>query len=152
YEGRVSGGLARLKATLDVSCFTDGPAVLALPLTGVQLGEALLDGAAALPRAEGDRYQVPVQGRGSPSLELAFTVPCPDVGDDRELRFGIPESLLSRLTLVAPAGATHLQTLAWRGAQTVAEEAGRPRLDVDLGRVGTVHVRWHAGAPAARPP
>src|SRR5439155_18079868 len=128
----------------------DEPPPLVLPLTGVQLRDAKLDGAPAFPRAAGDRYAVAVRGRGPHTLEVAFAAPCPGPGDDRELRFGVPEVAASRLTLTAPAGATHLQALSWRGAQRVETDDGGPRLDVDLGRVNVVHVRWRGESRTPR--
>jgi hypothetical protein len=142
YDGTVVGGQARFTAVLRLHSFADDPPPLPLPLTGVQLREAKLDGAPAFLRAAGDRYLVPVRGRGPHTLEVAFAAPCPAAGDDRELRFGVPEVPTSHLALTGPAGATRLQALSWRGAQRVDEDGGRPRLDADLGRVGAVHVRW----------
>src|SRR5207249_11495794 len=68
--------------------------------------------------------------------------------EDRELRFTVPEVPNSRLTLQAPAAATHLQALVWRGAQRVVNGA---QLEVDLGRVGAAHVRWRLESRTARP-
>ncbi len=151
YEGRVAGGEARFTVVLRLHSFADQPSPLALPLSGVQLGDAKLDGAPAFLRATGDHYLVPVHGRGPHTLEVAFSVPCAATGDDREMRFGVPEIANSRLTFDAPVGANLLRAIYWRGAQNLETDAGRPRLDVDLGQVGTVHVRWRVGETAAPP-
>jgi hypothetical protein len=152
YEGRVAGGQAQLKALIQIYSFTDDQTTLALPLAGVQLREALLDATLAFPRAAGDRILIPVRGRGPHTLELAFSAPCPGPGEDRELRFTIPELPMSRLTLRAPPRAAYLQALAWRGAQRVTEEPDGRLLEADLGRVGSVHVRWRLeGGEAPRP-
>jgi hypothetical protein len=143
YDGRVNGGQADFTAVLHLHSFTDEP--LVLPLTGVQLGEATLDGAAAFPRAAGDRYLVPIHGRGPHSLQIAFSVPCPGPVDERELRFGIPETPISHLSLLGPAGATNLQTLTWRGEQRAETDGDRSRLETDLGGVGMVQARWRQG-------
>jgi hypothetical protein len=150
YDGRLTGGQAQFSAVLHLHSFADEPPPLALPLTGVQLGEATLDGAAAFLRAGGDRYLVPVHGRGPHTLRLSFTVPCPGPAEDRELRFGIPEVPIAHLSLLGPAGATNLQALAWRGEQHVETDGDRPRLEADLGRVAAVHVRFRVNGP--KPP
>jgi hypothetical protein len=147
YDGKVVGDQAEFTATLRLHAFTDNPPPLALPLTGVQLRDVKLDGAPAFPRATGDRYLVTVQGRGPHTLEVSFSAPLDPHGDatgeaDRELRFGIPDVVSSHLTLAVPSGATQVQALSWRGAQQIEADAGHPRLDVDLGRVNAVYVRW----------
>src|SRR5205823_871413 len=39
---------------------------------------------------------------------------------------------------------------SWRGAQRVETDDGGPRLDVDLGRVNAVHVRWRGESRTPR--
>jgi hypothetical protein len=151
YEGRVVAGVTRFSATLRLHSFADDPPSPTLPLTGVQLREARLDGSPAFLRTAGDRYLVPVHGRGPHTLELEFSVPVSSTGEDREVRFGIPELLISHLALTAPAPATRLQSLSWRGEQRVETDADQPRLEADLGRVGIVQVRWRLESATPKP-
>jgi hypothetical protein len=152
YEGRVVRGVAEFEAEFQAHCFGE-EASLTVPLAGVELLDALLDGAVAYPVALTPQqvgYAFPVKGRGSHTLRLRFSVRLPAGGDERELRFGVPELLASRLTLTAPGEVQYLHAVGGRGAQRVAAGASGTRLEADLGRVGTVQVRWRrpAGTPA----
>jgi hypothetical protein len=161
YEGRVVAGQARFTAVLRLQSFAEDPPPTVLPLTAVQIREATLDGAPAYLRSAGEHYLVPVHGRGSHRLEVSFDAAVaaypPAAGDgrtespDREVRLGIPEIAISRLSLTGPAGAKNLQCLAGRGGQQVDSDADRPRLNADLGRAGKIRVRWQVEQASPRP-
>jgi hypothetical protein len=154
YEGRVARGSAEFSAEFQVHCFSESPPILSVPLTGVELLEALLDGAAAYPvaaPAPGNGYAFKVKGRGDHVLRLRFAVRLPAGAEDRELRFGVPELLASRLTLSVPGEAQYFHAVGGRGAQRVGTESSTTRLEADLGRVGSVQVRWRR-ANRATPP
>lgn len=146
YTGQIDGQTARLQGRFEIECFAEGPAVLSLPLTGVVLRDALLDGVPAYPRAAGDRYTVVVNGRGRHVLELNLQAPVGGTAEDKEIRFGGPEVLQSALTLDLPAGARLPHAVGRRGAQTVTDAGGRPRLEADLGRTAGILVRWQTAA------
>src|SRR5262249_29690079 len=153
YDGRVVRGVAEFEAEFQAHCFGE-EGTLTVPLAGVELLDALLDGAAAYPVALAPQqvgYALPVKGRGSPPLRLRFSVRLSAGGDERELRFGVPELLASRLTLTVPGDAQYLHAVGGRGAQRVVADAAGTRLEADLGRVGSVQARWRrpAGTPAA---
>ena len=153
YEGRIAGEVAHFEVKFSVYCFSDSPTTLVVPLGGVQLRTALLDGVTAFPRLAGaERYAFALRGRGMHSLGLQFEVPTP-AGTEREVRFTIPELPINALDIVGPPGAQQLQVLSGRGLQRVTPELDRLRLEVDLGRVGAVHLRWRqpGSEPAARP-
>ncbi|MFL5340200.1 MAG: hypothetical protein ACJ8F7_08605 [Gemmataceae bacterium] len=152
YDGRVEGQVAQFEVSFSVHCFNDSATTLTVPLGGVQLRDAFLDGMPAFPRAAGpERYAVDVKGRGAHSLALHFDVRVA-TGVEREVRFSVPELPVSSLSLLGPHGAQGLQILAWRGSQRTTMEADRPRLDLDLGRVAAVQLRWRQlGDAAARP-
>jgi hypothetical protein len=77
---------------------------------------------------------------------LKLSADCPD-RDDRQFHLNIPELPSSHLSFRAPVGAKHLRTLSWRGAQNLSFDAGRPRLEVDLGPVGALAVAWNREPP-----
>jgi hypothetical protein len=161
YEGRVAGGQARFTAELRLHSFVDDPPPAVLPLNGVQLRDATIDGSPAFLRSMGDHYLVPIRGRGPHSLRLAFDTvisayPPPaaesrPAGADRQIEFIVPEVPTTRLSFTAPAATTHLQSITGRGGQRVVQEVDRPRLEVDLGRSGAVHLRWQTETANPRP-
>jgi hypothetical protein len=114
----------------------------------------LLDGAVAQPQAvrlPREGYAVEVKGKGSHALLVRFTVPQAGVGDDRDLRFAVPELARSRLTLDVPAGAGYLHLGEARGAQRVTGDDRGLRLEADLGAVSTVRARWRRDGHQPRP-
>ncbi|MBV9125194.1 MAG: hypothetical protein JO112_17700, partial [Planctomycetes bacterium] len=151
YEGTTTEAGAVFKAEFQVYNFAEEAVPLTLPLGGVQLQEALLDGAmvdltALAPPREG--YSLQVKGRGSHTLTLRFAVSVTALGEDRDLKLTIPELVQSRLTLDVPAGVRFLYSLAGRGWQKVNPTPAGPekpaglRLETDLGRTGVVHLHW----------
>ncbi|MCS6849756.1 MAG: hypothetical protein NZ700_01135 [Gemmataceae bacterium] len=164
YEGRVGDGVAEIEATLGVYAFGMGPALVTVPLSGVQLREALVDGVpahATTPRAATEGYALRIAGRGRHVILLRFSVAVTSVDDDRELRFGIPELFSSRLTLRLPAAARVPTVVGARGAsrsgQSAEPEPKASLLESDLGRLASVQVRWRSdgaspgsGAPLVR--
>jgi hypothetical protein len=146
YGGVVANGAAEFQAEFQAHAFGEEPAVLPVPLDGVELREASLDGAAAYPlalAAPQAGYSVSIKGRGRHSLRLRFNVPLQGTADDPELRIkGVPELVQSQLTLSVPAGAQYLHAVFGQGAERVTADAGATRLEADLGRVKTLQVRW----------
>src|SRR5262249_39785630 len=118
YEGSVKDGNAEFKARFQIHCFSDRPTVVTVPLGGIELQEALLDGIFAYPVAQAAPqagFALTVKGQGKHSLEVRFTARVVGNGEDRELRFGIPELHQSLLLLRVPAGAHYLQSVGGRG-------------------------------------
>jgi hypothetical protein len=162
YEGAVTGAAAELRADFQVHCFSDAPAALTLPLGGVQLREALFDGAPAHPVAlppPREGYTLEVKGRGGHAVTLRFAAPVSATGDDRDLRFTIPELGQSRLVLDVPPGSGYLYGAAGKGLQRVSPAPGPRaaaekglRLEADLGRVSTLHARWREEGARPKPP
>ena len=167
YEGTVRSAAAELSVEFEVFSPSEEAATLFVPLGAeVQLKEGLLDGAPAFlrhvrkdrpPLSEG--YNLDVKGRGFHTLRIGFAVAVTPKGDDRDLKFGVPELAQNRLGLDFPPGTFLHQTVIHRGASRVASDgtAESPgsvmgtRLETDLGRVGTVHVRWRQGVPSPAP-
>jgi hypothetical protein len=154
YEGSAASGSADLKAVFQAYCFGDEPVPLVLPLWGVELRAALLDGAAAYPvtlPAPQSGYTLRLKGPGVHKIELQFTVRLAAGREGQELRCTVPELTQSRLRLTVPAGARYLQAVFGRGAQRVTNDAAGVHLEADLGRVNTLQVRWREEGPPATP-
>jgi hypothetical protein len=157
YNGRVSDGAAEFDAEFSVLCLDDQEAPVLIPLEGVQLqGDVWLDGAPARPSAATPPqvgYVLKAAGRGRHKVELRFRVPLAATAEDRNVQFGIPRSLQSRLVFRLPAGATHPRAPVRQGAAHRVHDDQGERLEVDLGRVAApVHLRWHQPAqPPVRP-
>ena len=143
YKGRLEGAAAHLEATFQLHSFADD-AVVTLPLTNIQLTEAHLDGA---PAHLGKNYALRVTGKGPHVVALRFTTAVVGVGDERELRCGIPELPYSRLTLRVPTAGGYLYAVEARGAQTTTVDGGNLRLAADLGAVKQLAARWHREEP-----
>jgi len=145
YEGRIDNQTAQMEARFQVHSFGEGAAFLTLPLGGVQLTDAMLDGAATQPtavRQPRDGYTIEIKGRGSHTIVMRFSVPLAGVGDDRDLRFTIPRLPHSRLVLDVPASAGYLHAVEALGAQRTSLEDRGLRLHADVGAIDTLRVRW----------
>jgi len=155
YEARLTEQSLRVEAHFRIHAFQEGPAQLVLPLSGIQLRDAILDGAPTLPtrpRGEPERYAFDIRGKGSHHLLLKFSVPLSGSDPDREARFGIPELSRSRLTFDAPVNVQQLQSLNWRGAQRVFPIPTGQRLEADLGRSRNIQLRWRTEGGASTTP
>jgi hypothetical protein len=154
YEGTVLRGTVDFWAELPVHCFADERALLTLPLAGVELQEVFLDGSVAYPTALAapqNGYGIWLEGRGTHTLRVHFLVRVSGTGEDQEVRFSIPESAQTQLTLLAPEAAHYLRVVLGRGAQHVRAEPKGTRLEADLGRVSAVHVHWRQELPQPPP-
>ncbi|MCI0456536.1 MAG: hypothetical protein L0Z62_06100, partial [Gemmataceae bacterium] len=155
YEGKIAQSTAGFQAEFRAYCFRD-EAVLTLPLGGVRLEEALVDGAMAFPVALPEPragFTMKVPRRGWHTIRLRWSARVQGTGEDHEVRISIPEVAQSHLTLQLPPGARYLQSGAGReGAQRVTADAGGVQVHADLGRVATLHARWRQDADPAAPP
>jgi hypothetical protein len=153
YEGRVHGDVIQFDGQFSAYCCSDGPVSLAVPLAGVMLRGATLDGKPAYPRpgAGPDRFAFELTGKGPHSLALQFDVSVAGT-TDREARFGIPELAASHVVLHLPRGACRPQALSWRGAQRVTDDRDGQTLEADLGRVAAAQVRWREPGAGDSPP
>jgi hypothetical protein len=159
YKGEVKGEgaemIAQLEAVFQAHSFTPDAAPLTLPLGGVQVEDALVDGVRVLPTlpggAAGAGYNVRLEGAGPHVVSVSFRVPVQSANGDCDLQFSVPRLAQNRLTLTVPEGALYLQALVKQGARKL-EENGR-QLEVELGRVAApLHFRWRQeGARAVAP-
>jgi hypothetical protein len=158
YEGTVAGARADFQADFQIHCWADTPTRLTLPLGSVQLKEALLDGTAAhlqyvkpIPPQLTEGYTLEMKGRGLHTLQIRFAVTASSKGEDRDLKYSIPELAQSRLVMSFPPGTCFPHVLAFRGAHRLtplngAANPNRWRVEADLGRVNSIHVRWREDA------
>jgi hypothetical protein len=153
-EGQIIEGVgdvhARFVANYQVYVLGDKPVTLKLPLGGVELQAAFLDGARAYPvalAAPQTGYRLEVDKAGSHFLRLEFTVRVGMAGQDRDLTFTVPEVVQSQLSLSVPGAAMNLHAVPGRGRQTVAESAGKVDLQAELGPIHTVRVSWRQEDP-----
>ena len=154
YEGEAATAGATFEAKYRLHALGDGPARLRLPLAGVRLREARLDGAAAYPEADeaGTAYSITVKGAGPHELVVRFAANAAAVGSDREVRFGVPESVVTKVAFVVPKGAAgRPRAVNWRGEQTAAASGDKVKLVADLGRTAAVALRWPAAGPPVPP-
>lgn len=150
YQGQVAGTEAHVSAFLTLHSFTDDPPPLTVPLTGIQLQEAKLDGKPAFLRAVGDQYQLKVSGRGVHKLEVTFAAPILTNGETRDMRFGVPESPITHLSLSMPSNVLQENSPTGLGAQERGTTNGQRTLQADLGHVGTLTARWRVDDARAR--
>jgi hypothetical protein len=161
YDGQAGNGSARFDLHFHVYCFSDDPTAIALPLAGVNLEEALLDGARAFPRTltqPREGFSLPVEGRGWHVVVLRCSMPVSGSGEDRLLAFTVPELVQSQLSFTAPAGSAFLASAGSRGQQQVEANSEGTRLQADLGRLlpdakgnVTLQVRWREGGKPQPP-
>jgi hypothetical protein len=145
YEGASAAGGADFVAEFLAHSFEE-EAELALPLGGVELQEALLDGHPAYPLAlPGPQvgFRLKVTGRGLHTVRLRFKAASASVGPEQELRFTIPDLEHCQLLFTATPGARYLHAPFARGAQRATSNAQGTRLEADLGRSALLQVRWH---------
>lgn len=148
YEGRTTDtATAQLKAAYRVYAFEDEAAWLTLPLAGVQLQAAWVDGAPSYPKvvaAPREGFAVKIVGVGWHTVELQFAVPLTGLGEEHDLRCSIPELAQNRMQLALPAGVAYVHAHGSRGALRLdpgADDDGAA-LSADLGRISALHVRW----------
>ncbi len=166
YEGRITDATARLTAGFVVEVRKASSVELTVPLVGVRLEQALLDGEPVLvgphvgapPPGEGEGRPsgglvVPLSGEGRHRLTLTFQAPIRSERGIREVRFGIPPVCASRCRVELPGDGTDAHLVGIRGRQRVMTGEGKPAsMEADLGRVSEFHLRWYAPAPPEEPP
>src|SRR5262249_55431034 len=123
--------------------------VATLPLADAKLERVTVDGTAAHPTSPRPGvYAVPLPGPGWHKIEVRFAAPVTGTGTERELRFGVPDGPVAKVTAELPAGVKQAQVVGRVGRQSVT--AGeRVRLEADAGAVKAVAVRWRDGVGGA---
>lgn len=155
-EGEVGENAVAFETTFQVHVFGGEPAILTVPLEGVQLEELFLDGArafAAPPSAPQPGFSVRLEGTGNHVLRVRFRTPLRATGDDLECRFTLPRLLQNRVVLNAPLGTSYLHLSGRLGSQKVTQDNRRVRLEAELGpATGALQFRWRQESGPPRPP
>jgi len=152
YDGEVVGSFVRWSARFEAFRYADGLGPLTIALPDVQLLSSEVDRLSALPRIndEPGRFTFELVGRGSHTVVLKFQTPI--TGEvERDTRFAIPEAPISSCNVQLSPSSTDAQIIAARGAQRTSSAQSGPRLEVDLGRIGNMHLRWRQSSAAALP-
>lgn len=146
YDAVAGEDAATVDATFTVLGTRDGAHPLALPLSGVRLERATINGKDAFPEApDATRFVVAVPGVGRHDLRLKFAVPTVRRGADREIRFGVPDVPATTVALLAGATGRQPDVLTRRGGQKVQPTGTGPRAEADHGGGTTVAARWRDG-------
>lgn len=149
YDLRADEAGAQVVAKLTVHAFRDSDNVVSLPLGDARLERVTVDGKVAFPSSpRPDTYTVALLGRGRHEIELRFAATLTTTGTDRDVRFGVPEVPRAKLTATLP-GAARLPQVAGRMGRQIATTGDRTTLEVDVGAVKTVQVRWREGTGGA---
>lgn len=154
YTGAVQGDLAKIRASYEVEVLTHGPVDLPLPLSGVRLEHAALDGESVSisPQSPEGGFLMRIERPGGHKIELRFQVPVRTDRAVREVRFGVPPLTTSVMKVRLPPGSTEGHLIGIRGRQVLKTEADQPSVvEADLGRVPEVHLRWFGPTTAAGP-
>ncbi len=163
YTGTADGVIADVRAEYQVYNPSDGIASLVLPLPGVRLRKALLDGAPvtlthrrAIPPRFPEVYLVEVAGQGFHRLTLRFAVDVNARGEELDVRWNIPEVIQTRLDFEISGPATFARAVAHWGTFVTSgvKSSSSPmtRLEADLGRVTNIHLRWRSKVDTDRSP
>jgi len=122
---------------------------LSVPLAGVRLGKATLDGCEAFPDAgQPDRFLVPIRGQGSHELILQFAVPVQSTGIDREAKFTAPDLPVAHVGFAAGLRGRQLDIPSRNGGQSLGVSAEGWRVDAEQGGGRTIRLRWREGGAA----
>jgi hypothetical protein len=150
YEASVVGNLADFRAEYRAYSFAD-KANLNIPLSGVELKDGtIVDGVPTLPYPTPNGYTLPLKERGLHSIVMRFQARLIVADDEREIQFGIPKLVECRLNVIVPDKSEGLVVVSALGQQQ-RPRASTTRLQVDLGRVGSLHVRYRAADRAPAP-
>jgi hypothetical protein len=153
YSGKVKDAQARVEAVFELQNFKEQTNLI-IPLSGVQLSEAFLDGAPVYPAAHKAGFSVPIRDKGAHTLRLAFSVRAVGDGDQFDLRFTVPKLLQSELRFEGLQPSHKLHALHCFGEERWLPEPPQPAKiwQAQLGYESVIHVRWTgaAGLPAPK--
>jgi hypothetical protein len=153
YEGTSANATATFEARYLVDCNREGDQTLNLPLGGVRLESAKLDGLNAYPDAtKPDRLAIPIRGVGQHELVLRFAATPQANGADREVRFTVPDLPACKVNFTAGLRGRQLQVPTRRGGQTLRLTANGLRAEVDHGSGSEIAIRWREGVAEGTKP
>lgn len=142
YNMKIEANLFRAEARYLVRSFDRVSRSLKIPLSGVRLRSALLNGTETFPSASTEEgYEFDLKGIGEHILILQFEVLSKPIGTEREIRFAIPEHPVSQLTLESDLSLRDLRLMAWRGVNRLSKSENSEKITADLGRVKFINLR-----------
>ena len=137
---------ARVVATYIVNALDDGPAVATLPLADARLEKVTVNKAAAFPIApRPGSYAIPFLERAGTRSKSCSRSRTRGLTPIESCRFGVPECPVTRLKADLPGEARQAQVVGRIGRLTMTG-GERVRLEVDMGAVKSLHIRWREGA------
>ena len=143
YECLAAGETVNVQAKFQILSQKADEQILALPLAGVRLEKATLDGRDAFPDAgQPDRYLVAIRGAGRHELIASFAVPVQSAGIDRDAKFGAPDLPIARVSFAAGLRGRQLDVPSRRGGQSLRVSADGLRVEADHGGGRTMQLHW----------
>ena len=143
YNASRVGTMATLRVSYRLHNFEEGIGHISIPIAGARFRSVALDGAEARDiEAGAEGIRVALAGKGAHTLELQFTIAIGSSGNDRELKFAVPEVPVSNLTFELLGPATPIQLGGWRGAVSLEAIPGGQRLKADFGTSSSISTRW----------
>ncbi|MDJ0976850.1 MAG: hypothetical protein QNJ98_20510, partial [Planctomycetota bacterium] len=152
YELAVERGDAEGRVRYAFAKRGEGLELVGLPIGGMAITEATLDGEPVRLLLDRGLYRLPLEGAGRHTLELRVHVPVVRQGDRRRLGFQVPAHAGARLRLAAPGFAGRMEVNgAGRVRQGDASLAPGWEGEAWLGRTHKVRVALVDPAPDALP-
>ncbi len=149
YDCLAIGDTVTVKVKYAVHSTVAEERMLAIPLAGVRLEKALLDGKEAFPdAAKPDRFLVPIRGAGPHELTLQFAVAVQTAGLDREAKFAAPDLPVTHVGFAAGLGGRQIDVLSRSGGQTLGLSTSGLRVEAEHGGGRAIHLRWREGGAA----
>jgi hypothetical protein len=143
YRGEVADGVAIFDATLKVTITRDGPQNFTIPLAGIRLERATVDGTDTfLDAAKPDRYTVSLRGQSTHTIGLRFAVIPSITGSIHEVRFTGPEVPACSVKFRIGAKSSQPDVISRRGRQTIQTDTNSTTVAADHGGDRTVSIRW----------
>ncbi len=146
YDCSASGETVTVKAKYALTAVGPDEHALAIPLAGIRLEKATLDGREAFPDAsKPDRYTIPIRGAGAHDLILEFAISVQASGIDREAKFVAPDIPVAHLGFAAGLRGRQLDVPTRSGGQSFRLTTAGVRVEAELGGGKIVQLRWREG-------
>jgi hypothetical protein len=146
YEGTVSEETATFDVSYQLNARDDDESVVQLPLSGIDLLDAQLDGQRAYPIASNlpaGGYELKFRGAGAHIFRIRFSTRLLRDNGNPTIRINTPEVVQSHLRLTVPSGASYLHAIHGRGSQLITSDSLGQHLEADLGRNNIMEITWH---------
>lgn len=142
--GGDDGAQAHFEMTFQLTVARAGEHAAVLPVQGLALESVQIDGRPAFPIADGTRLHLSLTQPGRYAVTVRGRAPIRMRGTDREVILAIDPLPSARLRFDGGAGARMLTVPGREGAARHTKS----RIDVDLGAVSPIVIRWRAGEPS----